>query len=93
MLEAVSAPPLNKVQVMPVDRKKDALSDIGKVLRSELARESQPPHPDIEQALRRLIEIVHAPPADLLTSATVNAEDADFLTVQNEQPAGDWFGI
>ena len=56
MLEAVSAPPLNKVQVMPVDRKKDALSDIGKVLRSELARESQPPHPDIEQALRRLIE-------------------------------------
>ena len=41
---------------MPIDRKKDVLPVIGKLLRSELAREAQPPHPDIEQALRRLIE-------------------------------------
>jgi ribosomal 50S subunit-associated protein YjgA (DUF615 family) len=41
---------------MPVDGKKDALPVIGKLLRSELARESQPHHPDIEHALRRLIE-------------------------------------
>ena len=54
MLAAV-VPLSIKVRTMPIDRK-NALSDIGKLLRSELARESQPHHPDIEQALRRLIE-------------------------------------
>ena len=53
---AHASAPFNTVTSMPVDRKKDALPVIGKLLRSELTREPLPHHPDIEHALRRLIE-------------------------------------
>jgi hypothetical protein len=43
-------------RAVPNDGKKGALPVIGKFLRSELARESQPQRPDMERALRRLFE-------------------------------------
>ncbi len=41
---------------MPNDKQRQALLVLGKQLRSELEREAPQPRPDIDRALRRLLE-------------------------------------